>query len=90
MRRGLVQVMLPSELQDGVSAHIFWNRETTAMFDKKNANLNASYYLCMIPENSLEKADKYKKEKYFRSYLERRCTFTQWSNMMTESPVQRP
>ena len=45
----LGQVVVPAELRAGVSAHGFWKRGTTAMFDIRIVNLNAGSYLRMTP-----------------------------------------
>ena len=47
------QVEIPAELRAYVSAHGFWNRGTTAMFDIRIVNLNAGSYLRMTPEKTL-------------------------------------
>ena len=41
-----------------VSAHGFWKRGTTAMFDIIIVNLDAGSYLHMTPEKALAKAEK--------------------------------
>ena len=41
-----------------VSAHGFWKRGTTAMFDIRIVNLGAGSYLRMTPEKALAKAEK--------------------------------
>ena len=50
------QVQVPAELMADVSAHGFWKRGTTAMFDIRIVNLDTGSYLCMTPEKSLAKA----------------------------------
>ena len=45
-----------------VSAHGFWKRGTTAMFDIIIVNLDAYSYLCMTPEKALAKAEKENKD----------------------------
>ena len=69
-------VVVPADSRSDVSAHGFWKRGTTAMFDIRIVNLNAGSYLRMAPEKALEKADKEKKDLYPQAYLERRRTFT--------------
>ena len=46
------------------------------MFDISIFNLDVDYYLRMIPEKALAKADKEKKDLYLQACLERRRTFT--------------
>ena len=70
------QVVVPAELMEDVSAHGFWKRGTTAMFDIQIVNLDVNSYLRMTPEKSLAKAEKEKKDLYFQACLERRSTFT--------------
>ena len=69
----LVQVLVPADLGAGVSAHGFWKRGTTAMFDIEIVNLDAGSYLRMTLEKAVVKA---KKELYLQACLERRSTFT--------------
>ena len=52
----LVQVVVPAESREDVSAHGFWKRGTTAMFNIIIVNLDAGSYLCMTPEKALAKA----------------------------------
>ena len=56
------QVQLPAESRAEVSAHGFWKRGTTAMFDIRIFNLDASSYLCMTTEKAVATADKVKKD----------------------------
>ena len=55
------QVVVTTESRAGVSAHVFWNRGNTAMFDIRIVNLDAGSYLRMTPEMALAKAEKEKK-----------------------------
>ena len=71
-----VQVILPSELREDVSAHEFWKWGTTAMFDIRIVNLDAGSYLRMTLEKTLAKAEKEKKDLYLQAFLESRRTFT--------------
>ena len=41
-----------------VSAHGFWKRETTAIFDILIVNLDAGSHLRMMPEKTLAKVEK--------------------------------
>ena len=52
------QVVVPAESRADVSAHGFWNRGTTAMFDVRIVNLDAGSYLRMTPEKALAKSEK--------------------------------
>ena len=52
------QVVVPAELRADVSAHGFWKRGTTAMFDIRIVNLGAGSYLRMTPQKALAKAEK--------------------------------
>ena len=78
------QVVVPAELRADVSAHGFWKRGTTAMFDIRVVNLDAGSYLRMTPEKTLakalakalSKAEKEKKDLYLQACLECRRTFT--------------
>ena len=57
-----VQVVVLAELRADVSAHGFWKRGTTAMFNIQIVNLDAGSYLHMTPEKALAKAEKEKKD----------------------------
>ena len=70
------QVVVPAESRADVSAHGFWKRGTTAMFDIRIVNLDAGSYLRMTPEKALAKAEKEKKDLYLQACLEHRRTFT--------------
>ena len=70
------QLVVPAESRADVSAHGFWKRGTTAMFDIRIVNLNAGSYLRMTPEKDLSKAEKEKEDMYLQAYLELRRTFT--------------
>ena len=50
------QVVVPAESRADVSAHRFWKRGTTVMFDIRIVNLGASSYLRMTPEKALARA----------------------------------
>ena len=54
----LVQVKVPAESRSDVSAHSFWKRGTTAMFDIQIVNLDVGSYLRMTPKKALAKAEK--------------------------------
>ena len=70
------QVVVHTESRAEVSAHGFWKRGTTAMFDIRIFNLDAGSYLHMTPEKALAKEEKEKKDLYLQDCLERRSTFT--------------
>ena len=55
-RLGQVQVF--AESREDVSAHGFWKRGTTMMFDIIIVNLDAGSYLRMTPKKDLAKAEK--------------------------------
>ena len=44
-----LQVVLPAESRADVSAHGFWKRGTTVMFNIRIVNLDAGSYLRMTP-----------------------------------------
>ena len=69
------QVVGPAESRADVSAHGFWKRGATAMFDIRIFNLDAGSYLRMTPEKALAKAEKEKKDLYLQARLELRRTF---------------
>ena len=52
------QVQVPAESRADVSAHGFWKRGTTAMFDIRIVNLDVGSYLRMTPEKALAKVEK--------------------------------
>ena len=62
MGRRTGQVAIPAESRADVSAHGFWKRGTTPMFDIIIFNLYVGSYLHMITEKSLAKAEKDKKD----------------------------
>ena len=70
------QVVVPAESRADVSAHGFWKRGTTAMFDIRIVNLDGGSYMRMTPEMALAKAEKEKKDFYLQACLERRRTLT--------------
>ena len=70
------QVVVPAESKADMSAHGFWKRGTTAMFNIRIVNLNAGSYLNMTPAKALAKTEKVKNDLYLQACLERRRTFT--------------
>ena len=70
------QVLVPAESRADVSAHVFWKRGTTAMFDIRIVNLDAGSYLCITPEKYLAKAEKENNYLYLQTCLEPRRNFT--------------
>ena len=73
-RPGQVQVL--AESRADVSAHSFWKRGTTAMFDIRTVNLDVGSCLCMTREKALAKAEKEKKDLYLQACLDCRRIFT--------------
>ena len=57
-------VEVPAESCSDVSAHGFWKRGTTAMFDIRIVNSDAGSYLRMTPEKDLAKVEKENKDLY--------------------------
>ena len=51
------QVVVPVDSRADVSAHGFWKRGTTAMFNIRIVNLDAGSYLRMTPEKALARAE---------------------------------
>ena len=84
------QVAVPSESRSGVSAHSFWKRGNTAMCDIRIVNLDTVSYLCVTPKKSLEKAEKYKKDKYLQACPERWRYFIPMVYSAGKIPDQRP
>ena len=72
----LRKVVVPAESRADVSAHGFWKRGTTTMFDIRIVNLDAGSYLRMTPEKALAKAEKEKKDLCLQACLKSRQTFT--------------
>ena len=70
------QVVVSAESRADVSAHGFWKRGTTAIFDIRIVNLDAGSYLHMMSKKALAKAEKEKKDLYLQACLEHRRTFT--------------
>ena len=70
------QVVVPAESRADVSAHSFWKRGTTAMFDIQFFNLGVGSYLYMTPEKAIAKVKKEKKDLYLQACLDPRSTFT--------------
>ena len=56
------QVQVPAESRADISAHGFWKRGTTTIFDIRIINLDVGSYLHMTPEKVLAKAEKEKKD----------------------------
>ena len=65
--RRLGKVAVAAESREDVSAHDFWKRGTTTMFDIIIVNLDAGSYLRMMPEKALAKADKENKDLYLQA-----------------------
>ena len=62
----LLKLQVPAESRSDVSAHGFWKRGTTAMFDIRIVNVDAGSYLRMTPEKALAKSDKGNKYLYIK------------------------
>ena len=58
LARRLGQVEVPADLRADVSAHGFWKRGTTVMFDIRIFNLDVGSYLYMMPEKVHAKSNK--------------------------------
>ena len=72
----LGQVQVPVDSRTDVSAHGFWKRGITAMFDIIIVNLDAGSYLHMTPEKALAKAEKEKNYLCLQDCLDIISTFT--------------
>ena len=84
------QVVVPAESREDVSAHGFWKRGTTTMFDIRIVNLDAGSYLRMTPEKAIAKAEKEKKDLYLRLDWSVEGILLLWSTLWTEYPERRP
>ena len=60
--RRLGKVAVATESREEVSAHDFWKRGTTTMFDIIFVSLDAVSYLCMTPKKALAKVEKNRKD----------------------------
>ena len=63
------KVVVPADLRADVSAHGFWKRGTTAVFNIRIVNLDAGSTLRMTPEKALAKAEKEKNDLYLQACL---------------------
>ena len=79
-----VQVVIPAESREYVSHHGLWKRGTTAMFDIRIVNLNASSYLGMMPEKALAKGEMEKRDLYLQSCWSVEGLLLQWSTLRRE------
>ena len=66
----------PRELRGDISAHGFWRRGTTAIFDVRIADTDAPSYRGQDPKKVLARHEKEKKDKYLDACIERRRQFT--------------
>ena len=57
LARMTVQVEVPAESREDISAHVFWKQGTTAMFDIQIVNLDAVSCRHMMPEKDLSKGE---------------------------------
>ena len=69
IREVTVPVVLPVDSRSAISAHGFWKRGTTAMFELIIVNLDVGSYLRMTPKKVLAHADKDKKYLYLLDCL---------------------
>ncbi|MGL4997609.1 MAG: hypothetical protein ACRC5T_01270, partial [Cetobacterium sp.] len=67
---------VPLELRGDVSAHGFWKRGTTAIFDVRITDTDAPSYRGMAPKKVLARHEREKKGKYSSLCLENRRHFT--------------
>jgi hypothetical protein len=67
---------VPPESRGDVSAHGFWKRGTTAIFDVRITDTDAPTYRNQDPVKVLASHEKLKKDKYLDKCLERRRQFT--------------
>ena len=74
--RRLGKVAVPAESREDKSAHDFWKRGTTSMFDMIIVSLNAVSYLRMTPKKALAKAEKDQKDLYLQAFLDHRHSIT--------------
>ena len=56
LARRMVQVAVPTNSRAHVSAHKFWKRGVTVMFDVRISNLDAGSYLRTMSEKALVRA----------------------------------
>ena len=77
------KVQVPAESREDVSAHSFWKRGTTAMFDIQIVNLDAGSYLRMTPEKALTKRRRKIRPYTFRLPWIVEVLLLQWSNLRT-------
>ena len=66
MARRPGHVAVPSESRADVSAHGFWKRGTTTMFEIIIVNLDAGSYMHRTPQKVIAKAEKDKRTYTFR------------------------
>ena len=71
------------ESRADISAHGFWKRGTTTMFNIRIVNLSAGSYLRMTPEMALAKAEKEKKDLYLRLAWSVEVLLLLWSTLRT-------
>jgi hypothetical protein len=73
---GAASTEIEPELRGDVSAHGFWTRGTTAIFDVRITDTDAPSQRGMDPERVLAKHEEEKKAKYLEPSLQRRRQFT--------------
>ena len=73
-----------------MSAHGFWKRGTTVMFDIIIANLDAGSYLCMSPERLLHRRRRKIRIHKLRVDESVEGHLLLWSTLRTEYPEQSP
>ena len=84
------QVGVPAESRADVSAHDFWKRGTTVMFDIRIVNLDAGSYLRMTPEKAQQRRRRKRRTCSFRLAWSVEGLLLQWFTMQNEYPEQRP
>ena len=85
----LGQVVVPAESRADVSAHGFWKRGTTVMFDIIIVNLYAVSYLRMTPEKALARQRRKRSTCTFRLAWSVEVLLLLWSTLRMVYPERR-